>query len=51
MGWYIRQQRSADLSGTYPGFLARMRKNRSVALQAADVSQMMLRTFHREHED
>jgi len=37
-GLVLRQQRSADLSGTYPGFLARMRENRSVALQAADVS-------------
>jgi NAD(P)H-dependent FMN reductase len=37
-GLVLRQQRSADLSSTYPGFLARMRENRSVALQAANIS-------------
>ena len=36
-GLVLRQQRSADLAGTYPGFLARMREDRSVAGLTADV--------------
>lgn len=30
-GLVLRQQRRADLSGTYPGFLARMRQGRGIA--------------------
>jgi FMN reductase len=37
-GLVLRQQRSADLSSAYPGFLARMRQDRSAVLQAANVS-------------
>ena len=29
----LRQQRAADFSGNYPGFLARMRRNRAVVFQ------------------
>lgn len=36
-GLVLRQQRSADLSGTYPGFLARMRQDRPAARLAANV--------------
>jgi hypothetical protein len=36
-GLVLRQQRSADLSSTNPGFLARMREDRSIALQAVNV--------------
>jgi NAD(P)H-dependent FMN reductase len=36
-GLVLRQQRSADLSGTYPGFLARMRQDRTVARLPANV--------------
>jgi NAD(P)H-dependent FMN reductase len=36
-GLVLRQQRSADLSGTNPGFLARIREDRSVAAVTANV--------------
>jgi NAD(P)H-dependent FMN reductase len=36
-GLVLREQRSADLAGTCPGFLARMREGRSVAGPTADV--------------
>jgi FMN reductase len=36
-GLVLRQQRAADLCSTYPGFLARMRQDRSIALQAVNV--------------
>jgi NAD(P)H-dependent FMN reductase len=36
-GLVLREQRSVDLSGTYPGFLARMRQDRTVARLPADV--------------
>jgi FMN reductase len=36
-GLVLRQQRSVDLAGTNPGFLARMREDRSVAGLTADV--------------
>lgn len=37
-GLVLRQQRRADLSGVYPGFLARMRAERCVAVAANDTS-------------
>src|SRR5262249_592157 len=36
-GLILREQRAADLSGTCPGFLARMRQERHVALQTTKV--------------
>ena len=36
-GLVLRQQRSADLSSTNPGFLGRMREDRRIALQAVNV--------------
>jgi azobenzene reductase len=37
-GLVLRQQRRADLSGVYPGFLARMRPDERVAVAANDTS-------------
>jgi FMN reductase len=37
-GLVLRQPRQADLSGSYPGFLARMRQSRGIADEVAHVS-------------
>jgi hypothetical protein len=44
-GLVLRQQRRADLSGVYPGFLARMRPDERVAVAVNDASLANLSEF------
>jgi FMN reductase len=44
-GLVLRQQRQADLSGTYPGFLARMRPDERVAVAVNNASLANLSEF------
>ena len=44
-GLVLRQQRQADLSGVCPGFLARMRPDKRVAVAVNDASLANLSEF------